>query len=180
MLPPPMPRCCRCHHHAAAALPKALLLPIKLRFRQAAASAAKLAAAAVLPPTPPLPPRCHRHATTAYKIIKNVILLTSIFFTMMVMAAHSNDGRNESTCIEKGKPKNNKKIRQHEKTNPSFNSPSPFPLSNPFFAQTDAIAIVIAVHPDNCQRCMRPTLSPPQQPAAEAAAVMILHDPVNI
>jgi hypothetical protein len=59
--------------------------------------------------------------------------------------------RNQSTCIEKGKPKNNNKIRQHEKTNPSFHSPSPFPLSNPFFAQTVAIAIVIAIHPDNPQ-----------------------------
>ncbi len=41
--------------------------------------------------------------------------------------------RNQSTYIEKEKPKNNNKIRQHEKTNPSLNSPSPFPLSNPFF-----------------------------------------------
>ncbi len=41
--------------------------------------------------------------------------------------------RNWSTYIEKEKPKNNNKIRQHEKTNQSLNSPSPFPLSNPFF-----------------------------------------------
>ncbi len=41
--------------------------------------------------------------------------------------------RNQSTYIEKEKQKNNNKIRQHEKTNPSLNSPSPFPLSNPFF-----------------------------------------------
>jgi hypothetical protein len=60
--------------------------------------------------------------------------------------------RNQSTCIEKGKPKNNNKIRQHEKTNPSFNSPSPFLLSNPMFAQTVAIVIVIAVHPDDRQQ----------------------------
>ncbi len=33
----------------------------------------------------------------------------------------------------KEKPKNNNKIRQHEKTNPFLNSSSPFPLSNPFF-----------------------------------------------
>ncbi len=90
--------------------------------------------------------------------------------------------RNQSTCIEKGKPINNNKIRQHEKTNPSFNSPSPFPLSNPFFAQTVSIAIVIAVHPNDRQWCMRPALSPPppQQPAEEAAAAAILHDPANI
>jgi hypothetical protein len=87
--------------------------------------------------------------------------------------------RNQSTCIEKGKPKNNNKIRQHEKMNPSFNSPSPFPLSNPFFAQTVAIEIVIAVHPDNHRNaCGQP--SPPQQPAAEAVAAAIIHDPPNI
>jgi hypothetical protein len=57
--------------------------------------------------------------------------------------------RNQSTCIEKGKPKNNNKIRQDEKTIPSFDSPSPFPLSSPFFAQTVAIEIVIAIHPDD-------------------------------
>jgi hypothetical protein len=83
---------------------------------------------------------------------------------MMVTAACSNDNRNQSTCIEKGKPKNNNKIRQHEKTNQSFHFPCPFSLSNTFFAQTVAIAIVIAVHPDNRQRHMRPALSPP--PAA--------------
>jgi hypothetical protein len=70
--------------------------------------------------------------------------------------------RNQSTCIEKGKPKNNNKIRQHEKTNSSFNSPSPFPLSNPFFSQTVTIEIVIAVHPNDRQQRMRPALSPPQ------------------
>jgi hypothetical protein len=59
--------------------------------------------------------------------------------------------RNKLTYIEKGKPKNNNKIRQHKKTNPSLNSPSPFPLSNPFFAQTVAITIVIAAQPGDCQ-----------------------------
>jgi hypothetical protein len=70
MLPPPMHRCYRCHHHPPTAFPKALLLPLKLRFRQAAASTTKLAAAAVLPPPPPPPPRCHRRATTVYKFKK--------------------------------------------------------------------------------------------------------------
>ncbi len=41
--------------------------------------------------------------------------------------------RNQLTYIEKEKPKNNNIIRQHEKTNPSLNPPSLFPLSNPFF-----------------------------------------------
>jgi hypothetical protein len=70
MLPLPMHRCCRRRHHAAAAFPNALLLPLKLRFCQAAASAAKLATATVLPPPPPLPMRGDHHATTAYKITK--------------------------------------------------------------------------------------------------------------
>jgi hypothetical protein len=80
MLPPPTPRCCRRHPHAAAALPNALLLPLKLRFHQTATFAAKLAAAAVLPPLPPLLLRCHRHAT--YHCLqnkKNVLLLTNLF-----------------------------------------------------------------------------------------------------
>jgi hypothetical protein len=141
-----------------------LLLPLKLRFRQAVASTTKLATATVLLPPPPLPPCCHRRATTAYKIKIYKILLTNLFFATMVMAAHSNNNRNQSTCIEKGKPTNNNKIRQHEKTNPSFNSPCHFSLSNTYFSQTVAIAIVIAVHPDNRQQHMRQVLSPP--PAA--------------
>jgi hypothetical protein len=70
--------------------------------------------------------------------------------------------------------------KRHEKTNPSFNSPSLFPLSNPFFAQTIAIAIVIAIHLDDRQRRMGLALSPPQQPAMEAAAAAIFHNPANI
>ncbi len=92
MLPPPTHRCCRRHHHAAAAFPNALLLPLKLRFSQAAASATKLATANVLPPPPPLPTRGNCCTTTAYKI-KNVILLTNLFVTMLVTAAHSDNCR---------------------------------------------------------------------------------------
>ncbi len=33
----------------------------------------------------------------------------------MVTAAHRDNGRNQMKCIEKGKPKNKNKIRQHEK-----------------------------------------------------------------
>ncbi len=44
--------------------------------------------------------------------------------------------RNQSTYIEKEKPKNHNKIKQHEKK-PSLNSPSPFPLSNPFFCSNN-------------------------------------------
>jgi hypothetical protein len=71
MLPPPTLRCCRCRH-AATTLPNALLLPPKLHFCQAAASTAKLAAAATRPPLPPLLLRCHCRATTAYKIKEKV------------------------------------------------------------------------------------------------------------
>jgi hypothetical protein len=70
MLPLPMHRCYHCHHHLPTSFQKARLLLLKSRFRQAAASTAKLTAAAVLPPLPPLPPRCHRRATTVYKLIK--------------------------------------------------------------------------------------------------------------
>ncbi len=47
-----------------------------------------------------------------------------------------------------------------KKTNPSFNSPSPFFLSKLFFAQTVTIAIVITIHSNNHQQRMRPALSP--------------------
>jgi hypothetical protein len=69
-LPPPTLRCCCRRCYAATALPNALLLLLKLRFNQAATSAAKLVAAAVLPSLPPLPQCCHCHTTTAYKIKK--------------------------------------------------------------------------------------------------------------
>jgi hypothetical protein len=52
-----------------------------------------------------------------------------------------------------------------KKTNPSFNSFSPFSLSNPFFAQTITIAIVIAVHCNDRQQRMQPALSPPLPPS---------------
>jgi hypothetical protein len=52
-----------------------------------------------------------------------------------------------------------------KKTNPSFNSFSPFSLSNPFFAQTITIVIVIAIHCNDRQQCMQPALSPPLPPS---------------
>jgi hypothetical protein len=90
MLPPPTHCCYRCHHHAANVFPNALLLWLKSRFCQAAASAAKLATAIVLPLPPPLPMCGNRHTTTAYKIKKG-ILLTNLFFTTMVTTARSDD-----------------------------------------------------------------------------------------
>jgi hypothetical protein len=91
MLPLPMHHCYHRHHHAAAAFPNVLLLWLKLHFRQAATSVAKLASATVLPLLPPLPTRGNRRGTTVYKINKKGILLTNLFFTMMVMTARSND-----------------------------------------------------------------------------------------
>ncbi len=47
-----------------------------------------------------------------------------------------------------------------KKTNPSFNSFSPFSLSNPYFAQTITIAIVIAVHRNDLWHAARATIQP--------------------
>jgi hypothetical protein len=74
----------------ATALPADNLL--LLRFLQAFASTTKLAAATVLSPLPPLLPRSHDCTSTAYKI-KYIILLTNLFFTTMITATCSNDGR---------------------------------------------------------------------------------------
>ncbi len=163
MLLPPLPPRCRRTSKCTAATAKVGQLVGRCRAAAAATSATRL-------PSP------------CYHCLKNKEgkLLINLFFTTMVMAAHSNDDRNQSTCIEKSKPKKYNEIRQHEKANPYFNSPCPFPLSKTFFAQTVAIAIVIAIHPDDCQKHMRPALSPPQQPAVEAAAAASLHDTANI
>jgi hypothetical protein len=59
------------------------------------------------------------------------------------------------------------------KTNPSFNSFSPFSLSNPYFAQTITIGIVIAVHRINCQRRMQPALSSPFPPPLSIIIVIV-------
>ncbi len=55
----------------------------------------------------------------------------------MVMVACSKDGRNQSTCIEKGKLKNNNKIRQHEKNKPIFQIPLSFSLVQTLFFTAD-------------------------------------------
>jgi hypothetical protein len=78
----------------------------------------------------------------------------------MVTAPHSDNGRNQSTCIEKGKPKNNNKIRQHEINKPIFHFPLSFFLVQSLFCLIVTIAIFFTVHHDNHQRRMRPALSP--------------------
>ncbi len=68
--------------------------------------------------------------------------------------------RNQSTCIEKGNPKNNNRIRQHEKTNPSFNSSSPFPLSTPFFLKQSPLKLsLLSILMTASKECGQP--SPP-------------------
>jgi hypothetical protein len=90
--------------------------------------------------------------------------------------------RNQLTYIEKEKPKNNNKIRHHEKTNPFLNSPSPFPLSNPFFLLKQLpLQLSSPSNPAiSSDTCGLPSLPHPTQPAAKAAAAAILHDLANI
>jgi hypothetical protein len=63
-----------------------------------------------------------------------------------------------------------------KETNPSFNSFSPYSLFNPFFAQTITIAIVIAIHSNNCQQCMQPALSPPLPPSPATKEQTIINN----
>jgi hypothetical protein len=90
--------------------------------------------------------------------------------------------RNQPTYIEKENPKNNNKIRQHEKTNPSLNSLSPFPLSNPFFLLKQLpLQLSLPSNPAiSSDACSLPSLPHPTQPTAKAAAAAIIHDLTNI
>jgi hypothetical protein len=71
-----------------------------------------------------------------------------------------------------------KKISQKttawKKTNPSFNFLSSFSLSNPFFAQTITIAIVIAIHCKDLQQFMQPALSPPLPPPPSIIIIIVM------
>ncbi len=62
-----------------------------------------------------------------------------------------------------------------KKTNPSFNSFSPFSLFNPFCAQTITIAIFITVHCNNNQQCMQPAFSSPLPPSPAAKEQSIIN-----
>ncbi len=123
LLPPP-PRCHRISKRAAATAK--IALPPSCCLRHQAGRRCYAAAAATSAATLPML-RYH-----CLQNIKNVILLTNLFFTTMVTAAHSDNGRNQLTCIEKDKPKNNNKIRQHEKKThlsiPSLLFPCPTPI----------------------------------------------------
>jgi hypothetical protein len=74
----------------------------------------------------------------------------------MVTAAHSDNGRNQLTCIEKDKPKNNNKIRQHEKNKPIFQFLLSFFLVQSLFCSNN--------HHYDCHR--RPLQKPPAAHAA--------------
>jgi hypothetical protein len=93
---------------------------------------------------------------------------------MMVTVAHSDNGRNQLTCIEKDKPKNNNKIRQHEKNKPIFQFLLSFSLFKPFFAQKITIAIVITVPRKDRQQHMQPALSPPFPPPLSIIIVIVM------
>ncbi len=82
--------------------------------------------------------------------------MTNLFFTMMITAAHSDNSRNQLTWIEKDKPKNNNKIRQHEKNKPIFQVLLSFFLIQPLFCSNN-------YHCD-CHR--RPLQRPPATHAA--------------
>jgi hypothetical protein len=60
-----------------------------------------------------------------------------------------------------------------KKTNPSFGWFSPVSLSNPFFAQTVTIAIVIAIYCNDRQQLMQPALSPPFPPPPSIIIVIV-------
>jgi hypothetical protein len=55
----------------------------------------------------------------------------------MVTAARGNNGRNQLTCIEIDKPKNNNKKRQHEKNKPIFQFILSFFLVQPLFCSNN-------------------------------------------
>jgi hypothetical protein len=55
----------------------------------------------------------------------------------MVTAAHNDNSRNQLTYIEKDKPKNNNKIRQHEKNKPIFQFLLSFFLVQPQFCSNN-------------------------------------------
>jgi hypothetical protein len=75
--------------HPTSILPSPV---VTFHFRKTAAYTVKLAATTMLSLLSYLLPCGRRRATTAYKLNKNVILLTNLFFMTMVMAAKSNDG----------------------------------------------------------------------------------------
>jgi hypothetical protein len=74
----------------------------------------------------------------------------------MATAAHSDNGRNQLTYIEKDKPKNNNKIREHEKNKPIFQFLLSFFLVQPLFCSNN--------HHWDCHR--RPLQRPPTTHAA--------------
>ncbi len=74
----------------------------------------------------------------------------------MVTAAHRNNSKNQLTCIEKDKPKNNNKIRLHEKNKPIYQFLLSFFLVQPLFCSNNY----------HCDCHYRPSQRPPATHAA--------------
>jgi hypothetical protein len=146
LLPPP--RCCHISKRAAATAK--IALPPSYYLRRQAGCHHHAAAAASFPTT--LPMMC-------YHCLQNIKKCNTIdypFFTTMVTAAHSDNNRNQLTCIEKDKPKKNNKIIQHEKNKPNFQFLLSFSLVQPLFCSNN--------HHCDCHR------HPLQRPLAMHAA----------
>jgi hypothetical protein len=96
----------------------------------------------------------------------------------MVTAAHSNDRRNQLTCIEKGKPKNNNKIRQHEKNQTHLSIPPLFfPCPAPFLLKQSPLQLSlpsIAMTASNACGQSSPPLLPPS-PATKEQSIINHH-----
>jgi hypothetical protein len=83
----------------------------------------------------------------------------------MVTAARSDNDRNQLTSLEKDEPKNNNKIRQHEKNKPIFQFLLSLFLVQPLFCSNN--------YHNNCHHC------PLQQlPATHAASPLTPPSPL--
>jgi hypothetical protein len=84
----------------------------------------------------------------------------------MVTSARSDNGRNQLTCIEKDKPKNKNKLRQHEKNKPIFRFLLSLLFVQPLFCSNN--------HHCDCHHC------PLQQlPAMHAASPLTPPSPLS-
>jgi hypothetical protein len=84
----------------------------------------------------------------------------------MVTAAHSNNSRTQLTCIEKDKPKNNNKIRQHEKKQTHLSIPSLlFPCPTPILLKQLPLQLslpsIATTTSDACSQPSHPPSPPP-------------------
>ncbi len=92
----------------------------------------------------------------------------------MVTAAHSNNSRNQLTCIEKDEPKNNNKIRQHEKNKPIFQFLlSFFLVQPPFLLKQSPLRLTLpSIATTASNACSQP--SPPPFPPPPSIIIVIM------